>query len=144
VVIEAAPQSGTLITARLAVEAGRELFAVPGHPHDPRSRGTNDLIRQGAHLTESADDVLMFLPDAPASAPLLRNLQLPEEPVQDTQPELAGAPAQLFEMIGSTPIAVDELGRRCQLSPPVLAGLLLDLELQGRIETLPGNRVARA
>ena len=63
VVIEAAPRSGSLITARLAQEAGRELFAVPGSPLDPRARGSNDLIRQGAHLTETASDVLDNLPD---------------------------------------------------------------------------------
>jgi DNA processing protein len=80
VVVEAAAQSGTLITARLAVEAGRELFAVPGHPHDPRSHGANDLIRQGAFLTEGAEDVLRFLPEAPADAPLLRHLSVPDAP----------------------------------------------------------------
>ena len=65
VVVEAALRSGSLITARLAQEAGRELFAVPGSPLDPRSRGANDLIRQGAHLTETAQDVLDNLPDHP-------------------------------------------------------------------------------
>ncbi len=72
VVIEAAPRSGSLITARLAQEAGRELFAVPGSPLDPRARGSNDLIRQGAHLTESASDVLDNLPDHPLRAGLAR------------------------------------------------------------------------
>ena len=144
VVVEAAPQSGTLITARLAVENGRELFAVPGHPHDPRSRGANDLIRQGAHLTESAEDVLRFLPEAPAAAPLLRHLRVPEAPETEPMPPAEGMAAQVLEMLGSTPMPVDELGRRCQLSSSELAALLLDLELQGRVETLPGNRVALA
>ncbi|HZH47950.1 MAG TPA: DNA-processing protein DprA, partial [Roseococcus sp.] len=144
VVVEAAPQSGTLITARLAVENGRELFAVPGHPHDPRSRGANDLIRQGAHLTESAEDVLRFLPEAPADAPLLRHLSVPDAPEPEAAPAAEGLAAQVLEMLGSTPVPVDELGRRCQLSASTLAGLLLDLELQGRVETLPGNRVALA
>ena len=66
VVVEAALRSGSLITARLAQDAGRELFAVPGSPLDPRSRGANDLIRQGAHLTETAQDVLDNLPDHPS------------------------------------------------------------------------------
>ena len=66
VVVEAAPRSGSLITARLAQEAGRELFAVPGSPLDPRARGANDLLRQGAHLTETAADVLDNLPDHPS------------------------------------------------------------------------------
>ena len=72
VVIEAAPRSGSLITARLAQEAGRELFAVPGSPLDPRARGSNDLIRQGAHLTETASDVLDNLPDHPSRVGLAR------------------------------------------------------------------------
>jgi len=146
VVIEAALQSGTLITARLAAEAGRELFAVPGSPIDPRARGSNDLIRRGARLTETAEDVLQFLPEAPAALPILRLAELPEIPanaMEDTPPA-SGITAQVFEMIGATPIAVDELGRRCQLSPSELSAILLELELAQRIETLPGNRVALA
>ena len=73
VVVEAALRSGSLITARLAQEAGRELFAVPGSPLDPRSRGANDLIRQGAHLTETAADVLENLPDHPQREGLSRD-----------------------------------------------------------------------
>lgn len=144
VVIEAALQSGTLITARLAAEAGRELFAVPGHPLDPRSRGSNDLIRRGAHLTETVEDILLQLPDAPSEMPLLRPSQfadLPEEPVAEPLPASEAA-AQVLDMMGTTPIPVDELGRRCQLSAPRLSALLLELEMAGRIETLPGNRVA--
>ncbi|MCW8087304.1 DNA-processing protein DprA [Sabulicella glaciei] len=145
VVVEAARQSGTLITARLAIEAGREIFAVPGHPHDPRSHGANDLIRQGAHLTEGAEDVLMHLPDAPLGRPTLRQMELPELPIMEPTPLPAlGGAAQVLEMLGATPMPVDELGRRCQLSRPELAALLTDLELEGRIETLPGNRVALA
>jgi len=144
VVIEAALQSGTLITARLAVEAGRMLFAVPGHPHDPRSRGANELIRQGAVLTESAEDVLDNLPEAPLPAPALRGLRLPSvaaEPLPEPPPA-EGVAAQVLEFLGATPMAVDELGRRCQLSRPDLAAALTELELAGRIESLPGNRVA--
>jgi len=146
VVVEAALQSGTLITARLAAEAGRELFAVPGSPLDPRSRGSNDLIRRGARLTETVEDVLQFLPEAPSALPILRLAELPEipdEPAEDG-PAPSGLAAQVLEMMGTTPIAVDELGRRCQLSPQSLSAVLLDLELAGRIETLPGNRVALA
>lgn len=146
VVIEAALQSGTLITARLAAEAGRELFAVPGSPLDPRSRGSNDLIRRGARLTETAEDVLAFLPEAPAALPILRLAELPDIPpdAMENPPAETGTSAQVLEMIGATPMAVDELGRRCQLSPSELSAILLELELAGRIETLPGNRVALA
>ena len=146
VVVEAALQSGTLITARLAAEAGRELFAVPGSPLDPRSRGSNDLIRRGARLTETVEDVLQFLPEAPSALPILRLAELPETPeyTPEDTPAPSEAAAQVLEMMGTTPIAVDELGRRCQLSPQSLSAVLLDLELAGRIETLPGNRVALA
>lgn len=146
VVIEAALQSGTLITARLAAEAGRELFAVPGSPLDPRGRGSNDLIRRGARLTETAEDVLQFLPEAPAALPILRLAELPDAPAENADHPAApsDAAAQVIEMIGATPIAVDELGRRCQLSPSELSAILLELELAQRIETLPGNRVALA
>lgn len=149
VVIEAAPRSGSLITARLALEAGRELFAVPGSPLDPRCRGSNDLIRQGAHLTESAEDVLEHLPEAPReSLPIAprrawRGAELPE----DCGPE-PGEPqddvAQVLELLGTTPIAVDEVMRRCHLSPSTVQAILLDLELAGRVLMLPGNRVALA
>ena len=80
VVVEAALRSGSLITARLAQEAGRELFAVPGSPLDPRSRGANDLIRQGAHLTETAQDVLDNLPDHPSREGLARVPLFAREP----------------------------------------------------------------
>ncbi len=145
VVVEAALASGTLITARLAVEAGRPLFAVPGHPLDPRSRGSNELIRQGATLTETAEDVLLHLPEAPLPRPALPLALFPEPPREapEAPPPTADGAAQVLEMLGPVPMAVDELGRRCQLSRPELAALLTELELAGRVESLPGNRVAR-
>lgn len=147
VVVEAAPRSGSLITARLALEAGRELFAVPGSPLDPRCRGSNDLIRQGAHLTESIADVLEHLPEAP------RAFRLFEPPLAwtgggqagETAPEpppAEGEAAQVLELLGAAPTAVDEVMRRCHLSPSAVQAILLDLELAGRVEMLPGNRVA--
>jgi DNA processing protein len=145
VVVEAAYRSGTLMTARLALEAGREVFAVPGSPLDPRCAGSNDLIRQGAHLTGSAADVLEHLPDAPRTMPLFRPMapkSRPMAPEQAVQPE--GGQGQLLDLIGNTPVAVDELLRRCHLSAAAVQGILLDLELEGRIETLPGNRVVRS
>ncbi|TCZ61391.1 DNA-processing protein DprA [Roseicella aquatilis] len=147
VVVEAAPRSGSLITARLALEAGRELFAVPGSPLDPRCRGSNDLIRQGAHLTESAEDVLAHLPEAPHPAPLFAPAPArpataaPDDVVPDPA-EPSGETSQVIELLGANPIAVDEVVRRCHLSPSAIQAILLDLELAGRIELLPGNRVA--
>lgn len=155
VVIEAAPRSGSLITARLAQEAGRELFAAPGSPLDPRARGSNDLIRQGAHLTETAADVLDNLPDHPlrtgiARAPLFargapEGLAEPEL-VWEEPPEpasgLAAARSQVVELLGASPTPVDDLVRRCQFSPAAVMAVLLELELAGRIETFSGARVA--
>ncbi len=150
VVVEAAPKSGSLITARLALEAGREVFAVPGSPLDPRARGSNDLIRQGAHLVETAEDILAHLPAAPRPLPLFRPRPAPEPAFEAEDPPAgpAAAPAdpagQVLELIGPTPVGVDDLVRRCHLSAPVVRALLLDLELSGLVEPLPGNRVARS
>ena len=155
VVIEAAPRSGSLITARLAQEAGRELFAVPGSPLDPRAGGSNDLIRQGAHLTETASDVLDNLPDHPSRAGIARaplfargthdgfGEPMPawEEPAE-SQATLAAARSQVIELLDASPTAVDDLVRRCQFSPAAVMAVLLELELAGRIETLSGARVA--
>jgi DNA processing protein len=155
VVVEAALRSGSLITARLAQEAGRELFAVPGSPLDPRSRGGNDLIREGAHLTETAQDVLDNLPDHPSRQGLARSPLFVREPppglAEPTQtwleppesaPDLSQARKQVIDLLGSSPTAVDEVVRRCQFSAAAVIAVLLELELAGRIETLPGSRVA--
>nr|WP_294520952.1 DNA-processing protein DprA [uncultured Rhodopila sp.] len=144
VVVEAAPRSGSLITARFAQEAGREVFAVPGSPLDPRARGGNDLIRQGAILVESAADVLDNLPQAPTEARVRRakpgELPFGEGPaVAPASPE---AHSHVLALLSPEPTMVDDIVRRCQLSPPATVAVLLELELSGRVETLPGNRVA--
>lgn len=145
VVVEAALRSGSLITARLAGEQGREVFAVPGSPLDPRCHGSNNLIRQGAALTESAEDVLRALSGrriaaAPAAAlaePDLAPLAPPAEADSDKARTL------LIEHLSPSPTAVDELVRQTDLPPALVASALLELELAGRIERHPGNRVAR-
>lgn len=145
VVVEAAQRSGSLITARLAGEQGREVFAVPGSPLDPRCHGSNNLIRQGAALTESAEDVLRGLggrrvATAPAAAlaePDLAPLPPPAEADTDK------ARALVIEHLSPSPTAVDELVRQTELPPALVAAALLELELAGRIERHPGNRVAR-
>ncbi len=158
VVVEAALRSGSLITARMAQEANREIFAVPGSPIDPRARGSNDLIRQGAHLTEALADILANLPDHPGRQglgrdPLFARPQDLSEPHPapfddpawglDADPaELARARDQILEFLGPTPSSVDDLIRRCQFSAASVMAVLLEFELAGRIETLPGNRVA--
>ncbi|WP_160123103.1 DNA-processing protein DprA [Rhodovarius lipocyclicus] len=146
VIVEAMAKSGTLITARLGLEYGREIFAVPGHPLEPRARGPNDLLRQGARLTETAADVLEHLPDAPADTPLFTPRNMPAE-AEEAPPDPVGpAPdaLQILDLLGTDAVSVDDLARRCQLSVPELRAILLDLELEGRVQTLSGNRVARA
>ncbi len=145
VVIEAAARSGSLLTARLAAEAGRELFAVPGSPLDPRCRGGNDLIRQGAHLTETADDVLANLP-AHAGLRRLAPIAFAEPPplwedMPTPEDELLRARREIPPLLGPEPVGVDEIARRCQLSLTAIRAVILELELAGRAESLAGDRV---
>ena len=149
VVVEAALRSGSLITARIAQDAGREVFAVPGSPLDPRTRGGNDLLRQGAILTEIAADVLDNLPEHPfpdaACNDLLGappDLAEPWAPPPEPPLDLPRARAAVIDLLGPSPAMVDDLMRRCQFSPSAVMAVLLELELAGRIESLPGNRVA--
>jgi DNA processing protein len=149
VVVEAAHRSGTLITARLALEAGREVFAVPGSPLDPRCRGSNDLLRQGAHLTERAEDVLDHLPEAPRDTPLFDPSHMAgAAPEAEAPADVPGAPlpgsSEILDFIGFSPVSVDEVLRRCHLTAPELQAVLTDLELDGRVELLPGHRVMRS
>lgn len=144
VVVEASPKSGSLITARLAVEQGREVFAVPGAAMDPRARGTNGLIRQGAVLTESAEDVLAALSGA-LSDPLADPARDTPEPGPEAPPSpeaLEAARPQILAGLGVSALEVDEIIRNCQFSPAIVATLLLELELAGRLERHPGNRVS--
>ncbi|MGE5502100.1 MAG: DNA-processing protein DprA [Ignavibacteriales bacterium] len=145
VVVEASPRSGSLITARLAMEQGREVFAVPGSPLDARAQGPNGLIRQGATLTESAADVLRVLDD------LLRRPLAepgrgggwsggPASPPEEA--ELARVRSTIVESLGPTPVTVDEIIRQCQLSPSVVSMVLLELELAGRLERHSGHKVS--
>jgi DNA processing protein len=153
VVVEAALRSGSLITARSALEAGRELFAVPGSPLDPRARGSNDLIRQGATLVETASDVLESLPAAPAAGRPARargeaakiGLSAPEQnPFGPREPgDLPEARKQVLELLDSSPTTVDDLVRRCQFSAAAVNAVLLELEIAGRVALLPGDRVMR-
>jgi DNA processing protein len=144
VVVEASPRSGSLITARMALEQGREVFAVPGAAMDPRARGTNHLIRQGAILTESAEDVLtvvnesLRLPLADTDIVDFKGLsQMAPQPG-----ELEKARKTIEEKLDSAPLVVDELIRNCQFSPAVVSWVLLELELAGRLERHPGNQVS--
>ena len=143
-VVEAALRSGSLITARFALEQGREVFAVPGSPLDPRCRGTNDLIRRGAVLTETADDVVAAIEHQLAPGPGPRP---PRPPAHEPFPiggsaAPATAMARVLERLSPTPVAVDALIRDCDLPAVVVTAVLLDLELAGRLDRQAGQRVA--
>ncbi len=150
IVVEAAQRSGSLITARFALDQGRDVFAVPGSPLDPRCRGSNDLLRRGAVLTETAEDVLTQLgPALQGKAPPRVVLSEPPAarlfvaaPLADTPSAEGEGAGAIVELLGPTPVAVDELVRQCQLSASVVATLLLELELAGRVERHPGNLVS--
>jgi DNA processing protein len=143
-VVEAALRSGSLITARFALEQGRDVFAVPGSPLDPRCRGTNDLIRNGAILTETIDDIMRELqPRLGATlSERKREAYTPSESVAPGDSELAQGRARLVELLSPTPVPVDELVRQCHLSPALVVTILLELELAGRIGRHPGNQVS--
>lgn len=145
VVIEAAVRSGSLLTARMATEAGREVFAVPGSPLDPRARGSNDLIRQGAHLTETAEDVFNNLPQYLS----LRRVALDgfAEPTtlweegEAAEPDIQDAQKVILSLLSADPVRVDEIARRCQLSMAAIKAAILELELAGRLQSLTGDRM---
>ena len=141
-VVEAALQSGSLITARMALEQGREVLAVPGSPLDPRCNGTNNLLRQGAILAEGAADVVAALQGMAGTA--LRTE--PQNGWQLSEIETDSPPDDairtVHELLGAAPVMVDELVRQCHLSAPAVRAVLLELELAGRLERHPGNRVS--
>ncbi len=144
VVVEAALRSGSLITARIANEQGREIMALPGSPLDPRCRGANRLIREGAALVEETEQVLEVLTG------LRHSPQVPEttaedfdQPIDNTQKNSVDQVRDLvLSRLGPSPVAVDELLRQCQSSPPIIGQVLLELDLAGRLERHPGNRVS--
>jgi DNA processing protein len=141
VVVEAAERSGSLITAAYALEQGREIFAVPGSPLDPRSRGTNRLIREGATLIESAEDILSVL------SPMLGgNFREPENPITPLPAAALEAEADRVrargeEALGPAPVEIDELIRQLDAPAAAVLTVILELELAGRCIRQPGNKV---
>lgn len=138
-VVEATLNSGSLITARLAGEQGRDVFAVPGSPLDPRATGTNALLRQGAILTETADDVIMALafhasrPRPPQ--PALATTAPPPLALEDLQ-------AEIMSRMGTTPVETDELVRQIGAPASAVTAAILDLEFAGLLTRHPGQRVS--
>jgi DNA processing protein len=135
VVVEAAPRSGSLITARLAAEAGREVMAVPGSPLDPRAQGCNGLIRQGATLVQNAADVLE------AVRPMQPRVASPVEPF-DGPTEEGSALGDVEALLGVSPVVVDELIRQSGASSGAVQMALLELDLAGRLDRHAGGKVS--
>lgn len=149
-VVEAGLQSGSLITARLAGEQGREVFALPGSIHNPLARGCHRLIRDGARLVESASEMIELLaPQAQAlGAELASRLSMEEAPSGRSSGQAGGWSGdpeyrQLLAALGHDPASLDELAERTGLSAPALSSMLLMLELEGVVDGLPGGRYQR-
>lgn len=147
-VVEATKRSGSLITARLAGEQGRDVYAVPGSPLDPRASGPNHLIREGATLVRNADDIIEILMDfsgnalrdAPTqSTPFTPHIIKNSDQNADNSSEIIQD--KLLSELSFTPISVDELIRACHLTISEVYSAMLELELAGRVKRLPGNRI---
>ena len=155
VVIEAALKSGSLITARLAGEQGREVFALPGSIHSPLAKGCHQLIKQGAKLVDSVEDILEELGSAfgpngvSASVPVSASASSgtgadTDEPASSAaRMQSAGPHAALLAALGHDPVSLDALGARSGLDAASLSAQLLELELAGRVAQLPGGLVQR-
>lgn len=143
VVIEAAPKSGSLITARLAAEAGREVMAIPGSPLDPRSRGCNQLIREGATLVQNASEIAELI------SPLDNRMLAPSVTYAPAMTLIAddGSPTErsaVIDLMGMTYVSVDELVRQSGSSPSTVQMVLLEFELAGKLERGAGGKVRLA
>ncbi|ABE04794.1 Putative DNA processing protein DprA [Rickettsia bellii RML369-C] len=151
VVIEASLKSGSLITARFALEQNREIFAVPGFPLDPRCQGTNKLIRQGAHLVESVNDIVANLPqyeefmkkdeslfkdfaELDANFKRLNTIQV-KEPSEKER-------AAVIELLSAVPIDFDYLQKMTELPLPIIYTIILELELAGKAMRHPSNKIS--
>ncbi|GAB4514083.1 MAG: DNA-processing protein DprA [Sulfuricaulis sp.] len=136
-VVEAALQSGSLITARLATEQGREVFAIPGSIHAPQARGCHALIRQGAKLVETAQDILEEL------GPLASVARRIAPDNATSTPALDASMTALLQQIGHDPVSVDALIERSGLTADAVSSMLLQMELNGLVSSCPGGKVQR-
>ena len=144
IVVEAAERSGSLITARLALEQNREVFAVPGSPLDPRAAGSNDLIKQGARMVTDVADVIdtvrpMLATNVAIARPNSFSAPAPEETVAEPVEDDRGS---VIEALGPTPVEIDEIIRFTGLPARLVHVVLLELDLAGRVERHAGQRVS--
>jgi DNA processing protein len=139
-VVEATHRSGSLITARMAAEQGREVFAVPGSPLDPRAAGANDLIKQGATLVTEAADVIHAV-EPIMGRPVAFPLSEPDGEPLAPDPN-ASDRARITSLLGPSPVSIDDLIRMAGTSPAVVRTVLLELELAGRLERHGGGLVS--
>lgn len=139
VVVEAAPRSGSLITARLAAEAGREVVAVPGSPLDPRAQGCNQLIRDGATLVQNARDVVEELRPIEARVRSASTSYRAEPELMNGDDRAVG---QVEELLGPSPVPVDEIIRLSGASSGAVQMALLELDLAGRLDRHAGGKVS--
>jgi len=145
IIIEASLKSGSLITARTALEQNREVFAVPGFPLDPRCQGTNKLIKEGAHVVESVDDVISNLPryetiaqafdDSASNSFRVLRLNNPQDQITNFMRK------QVLELLSASPIDIDFLIKETNLSVQIIYTIILELELAGKAIKAPGNKV---
>ncbi len=146
-VVEAAAQSGSLITARMALEQGREVFAIPGSIHSPLSKGCHQLIKQGAKLVESAQDILEEIGYIGSAQRVIALDTQPDSAPPAKGPDAASAANPQYEhllnALGFDPVTPDSLAERTGLEPSTLAAQLLVLELEGQVEMLPGGSYRR-
>lgn len=148
VVVEAATRSGSLITARYALEHGREVFAVPGSPLDSRAEGPNKLIKEGAVLIESAEDIIHNLenPSAPRLNEGMFEDNIEDFPIEDlpepSENDLDSARSEIKSLLGPTPVAIDELISQSGLPANLVQISLLELELDGLLTRHPGNKAS--
>ena len=136
VVVEATKRSGSLITARLAAEQNREVFAIPGSIHSFKSTGTHTLIKQGAKLVEHAQDIMEEISniiEAPAEDNKTGNETM------ERIPQLSSEESLVFEATGAYPVHIDDLARKLSMKPGKLSSILLQLELKGIVHQSPGK-----
>jgi DNA processing protein len=142
-VVEAAVQSGSLITARLASEQGREVFAVPGSIHNPLARGCHCLIRNGAKLVETADDIFSELGSIMSALGVNVGNSVRQQSGSSQSPQLDKDYEILLDALGFEPAGVDLLVTRTRFKADEVASMLLILELEDRIEAHPGGQYVR-